>query len=130
LLDFYYVPIYIYRWLLLDFKREFPFEESIRMFEVLSSHYLELNSDKARVETDKVIAKEFELDGQHLLITQSCAACECPCLLRTFKFIMKHFSLTSHTIALDVLLHQHVERRVLNICHAGVVPISECYDDQ
>jgi len=30
---------------------------------VLGSHYLELNSDKALVETDKAIAKEFELDG-------------------------------------------------------------------
>ena len=29
--------------------------------EVLCSHYLELNSDKALVETDIVIAKEFEL---------------------------------------------------------------------
>ena len=44
------------RWLLLDFKREFPLEDSIK---VLCSHYLELNSDKALVETDKVIAKEF-----------------------------------------------------------------------
>ena len=47
----------------MDFKREFPFEESLRIFEVLGSHYLELNSDKALVETDKAIAKEFELDG-------------------------------------------------------------------
>ena len=54
------------RWLLLDFKREFALEESIRIFEVLSSHYLELNSDKALVETDKVIAKEFELDGKRI----------------------------------------------------------------
>lgn len=30
---------------------------------MLGSHYLELNSDKALVETDKAIAKEFELDG-------------------------------------------------------------------
>ena len=48
----------------MDFKREFPFEESLRIFEVLGSHYLELNSDKALVETDKAIAKEFELDGE------------------------------------------------------------------
>lgn len=57
--------LFCHRWLLLDFKREFPFEESIRIFEVLSSHYLELNSDKCLVETDKVIAKEFELDGMY-----------------------------------------------------------------
>ena len=43
----------------MDFKREFPLEDSIRIFEVLCSHYLELNSDKALVETDKVITKEF-----------------------------------------------------------------------
>ncbi len=29
---------------------------------MLSSHYLELTSNKGRVEADKVIAKEFELD--------------------------------------------------------------------
>ena len=33
------------------------------MFEVLGTHYLELTSDKALLETDKAIAKEFELDG-------------------------------------------------------------------
>ena len=54
----------IFRWLLLDFKREFPFGEALRLFEVISSHYLELNSDKALVETDKVIAKEFEHDSK------------------------------------------------------------------
>lgn len=48
----------------MDFKREFPFEESLRIFEVLGSHYLELNSDKALMETDKAIAREFELDGR------------------------------------------------------------------
>ena len=47
----------------MDFKREFPFEESLRICEVLGSHYLELNSDKALMETDKAIAREFELDG-------------------------------------------------------------------
>ena len=63
--DSYYPSLPPSRWLLLDFKREYPFEESIRLYEVLCSHYLELNSDKARVETDKVIAKEFELDGKY-----------------------------------------------------------------
>ncbi len=58
-------PCLLCRWLLLDFKREFSFDESIRLFEVLSSHYLELNSDKAILETDKVIAREFELDGEN-----------------------------------------------------------------
>lgn len=48
----------------MEFKREFPFEEGLRLFEVISSHYLELNSDKALVETDKVIAMEFEHDSK------------------------------------------------------------------
>jgi len=55
--------LFCHRWLLLDFKREFQFQDSLRIFEVLGSHYLELNSDKALVETDKAIAKEFELDA-------------------------------------------------------------------
>ena len=33
------------------------------MFEVLGTHYLELYSDKAQVETDKAIAKEFLNEG-------------------------------------------------------------------
>ncbi|XP_064387949.1 TBC1 domain family member 17-like [Halichondria panicea] len=55
--------LFMHRWLLLDFKREFPFEEALRIFEVLNSQYLELNSDRALVVTDKVIAKEFEMDA-------------------------------------------------------------------
>ena len=49
---------------MLDFKREFQFGDGLRLLEVISSHYLELNSDKALVETDKVIAKEFEHDSK------------------------------------------------------------------
>lgn len=52
----------------MDFKREFPFEDGIRIFEVISSHYLELNSDKALVETDKVIAREFEQDSKFIFM--------------------------------------------------------------
>ena len=72
-----YVCAHVSRWLLLDFKREFPLEESVRIFEVLSSHYLELNSDKALVETDKVIAKEFELDGMLCMCALSLALPVC-----------------------------------------------------
>ncbi len=43
-----------------------PFEEALRIFEVLNSQYLELNTDRGLVVTDKVIAKEFEMDGECL----------------------------------------------------------------
>lgn len=33
-----------FRWLLLGFKREFSFLDSLRCFEILSSHHLELGS--------------------------------------------------------------------------------------
>jgi hypothetical protein len=55
--------LFCHRWLLLDFKREFEFQDSLRIFEVLGTHYLELYSDKAQVETDKAIAMEFLNDG-------------------------------------------------------------------
>ncbi len=35
---------------------------------MLNSQYLDLNSDRALVVTDKVIAKEFEMDGEARLI--------------------------------------------------------------
>uniref|UniRef100_A0A8C4QNS3 Rab-GAP TBC domain-containing protein n=1 Tax=Eptatretus burgeri TaxID=7764 RepID=A0A8C4QNS3_EPTBU len=35
---------FCHRWLLLSFQREFPHNEAIRLFEILSSHHLELTS--------------------------------------------------------------------------------------
>ena len=72
-----------YRWLLLDFKREFLFADSIRLFEVLNSHHLELNSDTAQKECDKVLAAEFELEGrsvcQFVRKLQTIHVCVCVC---------------------------------------------------
>lgn len=71
------------RWLLLDFKREFIFTDGIRLFEVLSSHHLELHSDTAQIECDKVLAAEFAQEGRCVLV--------CACLsvhiifVNTFK---------------------------------------------
>ena len=66
--------LFCHRWLLLVFKREFVFQDSLRIFEAgkdplslplsPSPQVLELYSDKAQVETYKAIAKEFLNDGQ------------------------------------------------------------------
>jgi len=47
---------FCHRWLLLGFKREFNYAEAIRIFEIISSHHLELNS----VEAEKRFGKEFQ----------------------------------------------------------------------
>lgn len=52
------------RWLLLDFKREFSFSDSLRLLEVLSSRYLTLSSDRALKELDKAAAEEFAAEGK------------------------------------------------------------------
>nr|XP_032824487.1 TBC1 domain family member 15-like isoform X2 [Petromyzon marinus] len=41
---------FCHRWLLLGFQREFPHDEAVRLFEILSSHHLELTS----LEADRV----------------------------------------------------------------------------
>ena len=74
-------------------------EDSVRVFEVLSSHYLELNSDKGLVETDKVIAKKFELDGMlpvHYLlhiknVLQVKMVVECVFLHDHSNYVITHF---------------------------------------
>lgn len=51
------------RWLLLSFKREFEVDDSLRVFEVISSSYLELSTDQAMKESAKEAAKLFQKDG-------------------------------------------------------------------
>ena len=51
------------RWLVLSFKREFPFEDALTMFEIISSQHLELSSMEAERERERQRAKELERDG-------------------------------------------------------------------
>ena len=51
--------VYNYRWLLLGFKREFEFMDSLRVFEILSSHHLELSSLEAETARRRQQMKEF-----------------------------------------------------------------------
>ena len=53
-----------FRWLLLSFKREFEMEDSLRVFEVISTSYLELSTDQAMKESAKEAAKLFQKDGE------------------------------------------------------------------
>ena len=57
------------RWLLLNFKREFSMNDAIRMFEVLSSQYLELSSDEALRAKHKAVALEFLAKGRCIFCT-------------------------------------------------------------
>ncbi|KAL8584087.1 hypothetical protein ACOMHN_022427 [Nucella lapillus] len=50
---------FCHRWMLLGFKREFSFEDSLRCFEILSSHHLELHSITAERALMKEEMNEF-----------------------------------------------------------------------
>ncbi|XP_064595953.1 TBC1 domain family member 15-like [Liolophura sinensis] len=52
--------LFCHRWLLLGFKREFNFDDSLRCFEILSSHHLELSSLEAANARRREQMKEFE----------------------------------------------------------------------
>ncbi|XP_071138931.1 uncharacterized protein [Mytilus edulis] len=52
--------MFCHRWLLLGFKREMPFPDSLRCFEILSSHHLELSSLEAETARRKQTMKEFQ----------------------------------------------------------------------
>ncbi|XP_041364578.1 TBC1 domain family member 15-like [Gigantopelta aegis] len=52
---------FCHRWLLLGFKREFTFDDSLRCFEILSSHHLELSS----LEAEKALMKEERLEFEN-----------------------------------------------------------------
>ncbi|XP_045161678.2 TBC1 domain family member 15-like [Mercenaria mercenaria] len=55
--------LFCHRWLLLGFKREFSFMDSLRVFEILSSHHLELSSVEAETAKRKQAMKEFVKQG-------------------------------------------------------------------
>jgi len=52
--------VFCHRWLLLSFKREFSFEDAVRLFEILCSHHLELSS----IEAEKARDQEMRLERQ------------------------------------------------------------------
>lgn len=60
--------IFCHRWLLLNFKREFEYNEAVRLFEITSSRHLEVSSLSAEIERSKERAKEFVKDkaGSHM----------------------------------------------------------------
>eukprot|EP00042_Codosiga_hollandica_P028793 m.153958 g.153958 ORF g.153958 m.153958 type:complete len:410 (+) comp52874_c1_seq2:150-1379(+) len=52
--------VFCHRWLLLSFKREFAFVDAVRMFEILSTHHLELNGLEAERAREMEIRAERE----------------------------------------------------------------------
>ncbi|XP_019622925.1 PREDICTED: TBC1 domain family member 17-like [Branchiostoma belcheri] len=54
---------FCHRWLLLGFKREFPFEEALRLFEIISSHHMELSSLDVERVRDQERARDFLREG-------------------------------------------------------------------
>ena len=57
--------LFCHRWLLLNFKREFNYEDSLKIFEIISSHHLELWSLEAEKERRLKRAEEMKnQDGQ------------------------------------------------------------------
>ncbi|XP_065185015.1 TBC1 domain family member 17-like [Sycon ciliatum] len=52
--------MFCHRWLLLSFKREFAFDESLKLFEILCSHHLEISS----LEAEKAKRKEELLEKE------------------------------------------------------------------
>lgn len=55
--------LFVHRWIVLTFKREFPFKDALTMFEIISSQHLELSSMEAERERERQRAKELERDG-------------------------------------------------------------------
>ncbi|XP_076325505.1 TBC1 domain family member 15-like [Tachypleus tridentatus] len=53
---------FCHSWLLVGFKREFDFEEGLRLFEILSSHFLEMSSLEAEKVRARKRRKDFEKD--------------------------------------------------------------------
>lgn len=55
--------LFVHRWLVLTFKREFSFEDALTMFEIISSQHLESSSVEAERERERQRVKELEKDG-------------------------------------------------------------------
>ncbi|XP_074661336.1 TBC1 domain family member 15-like [Tubulanus polymorphus] len=55
--------MFCHRWLILGFKREFSYDDSLRCFEILSSQHLELCSMEAEQMLNKERQKDFQQQG-------------------------------------------------------------------
>ena len=60
---FFYLCSLFSRWLLLSFKREFSYEDGLRIFEIISSRHLEVSSVEAEMERSRERARELEKEG-------------------------------------------------------------------
>ena len=58
----------VHRWLLLSFKREFAFDESLKLFEILCSHHLEISSLEAEKAKRKEELLEKERTGEQRVL--------------------------------------------------------------
>ena len=46
--------------------------DSLRILEVLTSNHLELSSDRAAIEQEKIVAEEFAADGNTIIHVHAC----------------------------------------------------------
>ncbi|XP_052820705.1 TBC1 domain family member 15-like [Mya arenaria] len=126
--------LFCHRWLLLGFKREFSFLDSLRVFEILSSHHLELSSVEAEKVKRKQTMKEFadiggvtrttprETDAEFTFELFMCVAMlqECrPALFKCTDAAMVFQVINNLAINLDVVL-EHSERLFFRYCKKSV----------
>ena len=55
--------LFVQRWLIMCFKREFPFEDGLYLFDVIACHFLELNSDEGKRYQRHAQRDEFKREG-------------------------------------------------------------------
>lgn len=109
------VCVSLSRWLLLNFKREFSMEDGIRMFEVLSSQYLELSSDEALRAKHKAVALEFLAEGMKVhpvyldsylkvvLRQSTCGICQ---FLKNMASVATNWCFSFHHFLLQIVSRQ------------------------
>ncbi|KAI6645828.1 TBC1 domain family member 15-like [Oopsacas minuta] len=55
--------MFVQRWLIMCFKREFSFEDGLYLFDVIACHFLELNTDEGRRYQRHAQRTEFKTEG-------------------------------------------------------------------
>ncbi|WAR13905.1 hypothetical protein MAR_004010, partial [Mya arenaria] len=123
----------------IGFKREFSFLDSLRVFEILSSHHLELSSVEAEKVKRKQTMKEFadiggvtrttprETDAEFTFELFMCVAMlqECrPALFKCTDAAMVFQVINNLAINLDVVL-EHSERLFFRYCKKSVEDMTE-----